>query len=59
MCPLGAEAHIENFPATDTSQPLESDVFNCRGNENTLLECPRSIGRLCEHNRDVSVICSK
>ncbi|XP_078284989.1 scavenger receptor cysteine-rich domain-containing protein DMBT1-like [Rhinoraja longicauda] len=36
-----------------------NDVFECKGNETILGDCPRSLGTLhCNHTSDVSVICS-
>ncbi|XP_078284979.1 scavenger receptor cysteine-rich domain-containing protein DMBT1-like [Rhinoraja longicauda] len=36
-----------------------NDVFECKGNETILGDCPRSFGTLhCNHTSDVSVICS-
>ncbi|XP_032869689.1 deleted in malignant brain tumors 1 protein-like [Amblyraja radiata] len=38
---------------------VRNDVFECKGNETSLWECPRSLGTLhCNHTSDVSVICS-
>ncbi|XP_055521458.1 deleted in malignant brain tumors 1 protein-like [Leucoraja erinacea] len=38
---------------------VRSDVFECKGNETSLWDCPRSLGTLhCNHTSDVSVICS-
>ncbi|XP_055518181.1 deleted in malignant brain tumors 1 protein-like [Leucoraja erinacea] len=38
---------------------VRNDVFECKGNETSLWDCPRSLGTLhCNHTSDVSVICS-
>ena len=55
----GAEAHRGKFIAAHISQPIVFDSFHCGGSESNLLECGRSIGRVCYHNTDVSVVCSE
>ena len=40
------------------SQPIEWDYFYCSGTERNLTECRRSLGRVCDHSQDASVICS-
>lgn len=54
----GAEAHHGKFVTAHSSQFLEFDVFNCRGDESNVLECGRRFGDICQHNHDASVICS-
>ena len=56
---LGAQAHRRKFLSAPRSQPLVFDYFQCRGSESNLLECGRGIGRICQHNHDVSITCSK
>ena len=55
----GAEAHRGKFLVAHISQPLVFDYFQCGGSESNLLECGHSIGRVCDHNTDVSVVCSE
>ena len=58
--PLGAEASCCNnrYRVGPDRQPVVRDYFHCRGNEQNLSQCPRSLGSNCGHDRDVSVICS-
>ena len=58
-CMAGAEARRGSYIASQISQPLEFDIFNCRGDESNLLECGRSLGRVCQHSQDASVTCSE
>ena len=55
----GAEAHRGYYIASQTSQPLVFDIFNCRGDESNLLECGRSFRYVCQHSQDASVTCSE
>ena len=55
----GAETHRRKFLGAHISQPIVFDYFHCGGSENSLLECRRGIGRVCQHSADVSVVCSK
>ena len=48
----------EYFPAGPNQQPVLRDYFECRGDEDSLSECPRAVGGVCDHTQDVSVICS-
>ena len=41
------------------NQSIDINLFLCNGNEGNLSECERTIGSLCEHTDDASVICSK
>ena len=55
----GAETHRGKFLGAHISQPIVFDYFHCGGSENSLLECGRGIGRVCQHSADVSVVCSE
>ena len=46
------------FPTGPIHQPVVRDYFHCRGDEDSLSECPRAVGGVCYHTQDVSVICS-
>ena len=46
------------FPTGPIQQPVLRDYFYCRGDEDSLSECPRAVGGVCDHAQDVSVICS-
>ena len=55
----GAEAHCcARFGPGPNKQPVQQDIFHCRGSESNLLECDRAIGSNCAHSQDSSVICS-
>ena len=56
----GAEGSCcgEYFPAGPNQQPVLRDYFQCRGDEDSLSECPLAVGGDCDHIQDVSVICS-
>ena len=40
-------------------QPIHKDRYYCRGSENDLSQCGVTVGSVCSHNQDASVICSK
>ena len=54
----GAEASNGRFGRSHIGQPVEFDDFGCRGSENSLLECPKHLGRVCSYG-EADVICSK
>ena len=56
---IGARSYCcGRFGAGHTRQPLFWDYFNCNGNEANLGECRRGKGNICDHNQDISIICS-
>ena len=56
---IGAQSYCcGRFGAGHTRQPLFWDYFYCNGNEANLGECRREKGNICNHNQDISIVCS-